>query len=333
MDFTAFKTAFMKEGVVHFPSSAIQNPRVSICVVTYQHAQYIEQCLESLLSQQTSYKFEILVAEDSSDDGTRDICVKYAERHPETIRLLLHNRSNNINIGGRPTGRFNFTYNLYEARGKYITLCDGDDYWTDPLKLQKQVDALENNEDAVICFHNVGLLKDGKIEHDFRTREVPEITDIYDLANGNFIHTPSVMFRNIISEFPQEFFKCPVGDFMLYLLLAKHGKIIKLPDEMAMYRYQSNETSWTNASGDYRSQRWIVMYYYLARVLAPHPVSKLFYNKYENHLRFWVKKHIKNSAQGLARTLIEDVYKELNKSKDSDYDELQHFIGHYKLSS
>src|SRR5690606_4409195 len=114
------------------------NPVVSVCVQTYQHAPYIRECLDSILMQKTDFPFEILLGEDESSDGTREICIEYAEKFPDKIKLFLHRRENNIQIFGYPTGRFNFLTNLYSSNGKYIAICEGDDYWTDSDKLQKQ---------------------------------------------------------------------------------------------------------------------------------------------------------------------------------------------------
>ena len=122
----------------------LEFPLVSICVQTYQHAPYIAECLEGLLKQKTTFPYEIILGEDESNDGTRDICKAYAKKYPEIIRLFLRRREDVIYINGNATGRYNFIQNLRTARGKYIALCEGDDYWTDPLKLQKQVIFLEN---------------------------------------------------------------------------------------------------------------------------------------------------------------------------------------------
>lgn len=148
-----FKTKYEYKSVVENKNDVSEDPIISVCVQTYQHADYIEDCLKGILMQETDFKYEILLGEDASSDGTREICIKYAKNHPDKIRLFLHHRENNIKINGSPTGRFNFLYNLYTAKGKYIALCEGDDYWTDPYKLQKQVDFLEANPDLAMCTH------------------------------------------------------------------------------------------------------------------------------------------------------------------------------------
>jgi len=139
MDFIGFKNKYEVKKVVENNNSAPTKPIISVCVQTYNHSNYIRHCLNSILEQQTNFDFEILLGEDASTDGTREICIEYAEQYPDKIRLFLHHRENNIKIGDQPTGRFNFLYNLFSAKGKYIALCEGDDYWTDPFKLQKKV--------------------------------------------------------------------------------------------------------------------------------------------------------------------------------------------------
>jgi len=136
---------YQKVPVREYSNQVNKKPVVSVCVQTYQHVNYIKDCLDGILMQKTTFPSEILLGEDASTDGTREVCIEYAEKYPKKIRLFLHHRKNNIKINGSPTGRFNFLYNLYSARGKYIAICEGDDYWTDPYKLQKQVDFLDVN--------------------------------------------------------------------------------------------------------------------------------------------------------------------------------------------
>ena len=132
-------------------------PLVSVCIQTYQQNNYIKECLDAVISQKTNFRFEIILGEDESNDGTREICIEYGNKHPDKIRLFLRSRKDVIFIDGKPTGRYNFIENLKASKGKYIALCEGDDYWTDPYKLQKQVDFLENNSDHVACCHNAKI--------------------------------------------------------------------------------------------------------------------------------------------------------------------------------
>src|SRR5690606_9572949 len=119
MNFQEFKKEYQKVPVEEFPSNVPDSTKVSVLVQTYNHAPYIRQCLDGILMQETDFDFEILLGEDASTDGTREICIEYAQEHPDKIRLFLHSRENNISINGRPSGRFNFCNNLFEANGEY----------------------------------------------------------------------------------------------------------------------------------------------------------------------------------------------------------------------
>lgn len=234
-----------KKTVIKVSHQCSQQPIVSVCITAFNHSQFIDQCLESVLMQQTNFDFEICLGEDHSNDNTREICQAYAHKHPDKIRLFLHNRENVIFVDGKPTGRFNFLYNLQNARGKYIALLDGDDYWTDPLKLQKQVDILDNNSACGICFHAIEAVKNGLVTRNTSTEPLfkngnTTFTRAELLREGNFIATLSVMIRKAFlpDEMPDVFNKFTVGDFGLYLLaLNKQDfNLIYLSDCMAHYR-------------------------------------------------------------------------------------------------
>lgn len=247
---------------------------VSICVVTYNHKDYIKQCLDGILMQQTNFPIEIILGEDESSDGTREICKDYAKKHPDIIKLFLRKREDVIYINGRPTGRFNFMENLKESKGKYIALCEGDDYWTDPLKLQKQVDFLEMNQNYNICFHKVKILyqEEGVIKIDNIAREVIDTTNVNDLANGNFIHTPSVVLRNNF-DLPEWFSKSPIGDWTLYMIAIKDRKIKKIEDIMAVYRVHM-DSIWSSKSEYDRIIATIKSFKMLLKFKQIHPETK-----------------------------------------------------------
>jgi glycosyltransferase involved in cell wall biosynthesis len=238
MNYQEFLSTFEKKEVTVYQDIVTKNPLVSVCVQTFQHAGYIEECLEGILMQQTTFSIEIVLGEDQSTDGTREICMRYAEKYPEKIRLFLHHRENNIAIGGDPSGRFNFVYNLYNARGKYIALCEGDDYWTDPLKLQKQVDFLEGNNNYVCCFHPCNL----KIESQptITKQNIEKIKYDYTIENllthWN-IPTASIVFRKPKNlQWPAWFVEVASGDIALLMLLFDFGKFKLIEQHMSVYR-------------------------------------------------------------------------------------------------
>lgn len=227
MNFQEFKVNFQKQPVKEYPNHVPGNPIVSICVQTYNQVEFIEDCLKSILMQKTDFLFEILLGEDSSSDGTREICKAFADKNPDKIRLFLHERENNIKVGKSNTGLFNSLYNFYSARGKYIAYCDGDDYWDDPLKLQQQVSFLDNNPDYVLAYHQAIMV----------TREGKEIkeTNFLDLTKKDFsseelkkvLVQPVIStwcFRNKIQDIPIELTRTLNADNFWISLLGFHGE-------------------------------------------------------------------------------------------------------------
>lgn len=140
-------------------------PLVSICCLTYNHAPFIQDCLDGFLSQQVNFPIEILIHDDASTDGTDEIIRKYAGQHPDII-FPLYEKENQYSQGN--AGRMDIRFNYSRARGKYIAYCEGDDYWTDPMKLQRQVDFMEAHPDYSVCFHRCKRLntRTGKFIND-----------------------------------------------------------------------------------------------------------------------------------------------------------------------
>lgn len=224
-------------------------PSVSIVMITYAHESYIQQAITGVLEQECDFEIELIVSNDCSPDKTNSIVHQIIKTHPKSyfVKYTNHRKTK----GMIP----NFIWALKQAKGKYLAFCEGDDYWTDPLKLQKQVDFLEKNPDYNICFHKVQLYnqKDQIFTNDTITRQVPDSTDMTELAKGNYIHTPSVLLRNNFS-LPNWFSKVPVGDWSLYMIAVKDKKIKKLEDTMAVYRV-NEEGVW---SGKTRLDRMLM---------------------------------------------------------------------------
>jgi len=224
--------------------------KVSVEMITFRHELYIRQAIEGVLIQETNFDFELVIADDCSPDSTSEIVKSIIKNHPkgDKIKYFRHKE----NIGMQPNGMF--AYN--QCHGKYIALCEGDDYWTDPLKLQKQVDFLENNLEYVLCFHQVDILKlDGEIVEDFITKVPDDYETIEALATfGNYIHTPSVVFRNVIKEFSFEFELSPIGDYFFYIMLAEHGKLKYLKEKMAVYRFGSG--IYSKLGDNQKNKKW-----------------------------------------------------------------------------
>jgi len=223
-------------------------PLVSVCMITYNHEAYIKLAIEGVLMQNTNFDIELIIADDCSTDQTESIINQIIENEARAsnIKYFRHTK----NQGMIP----NFVFSLQKCQGKHIALCEGDDYWTDPFKLQKQVDFLEGNPEYNICFHNVKIYNQekGHFEKDTITRNVPETTTILDLARGNFIHTPSVVIRNDF-RMPKWFNKVILGDWSLYMLAIKGKKLFKFGDEMAVYRMH-DQSIWSKLDQEKRNK-------------------------------------------------------------------------------
>lgn len=222
-------------------------PLVSVCVTTYNHELYIAEALESILAQETDFDFEIILGEDDSSDNTRAICVEYAEKYPDKVRLFLNDREDVIYIDGVATGRWNLINNLNHARGKYIALLEGDDYWICDKKLQTQVDFLEKNTGYAICFHNSYVLNT-KNSHETKMTEYQDFSwsgldrsidqySLSDLISSPLCPTASVVFRKPeVFEFPEWFNKVPSGDMALEAIVCGNSKIKYLDYFCSVYR-------------------------------------------------------------------------------------------------
>jgi hypothetical protein len=188
--------------------------------------------------QETDFEYEFIIGEDDSSDGTREIVKSYKEEYPERIRLLLNSREDVIYIDGRPTGRWNFANNIKHARGQYIALLEGDDYWTASDKLKAQASFLDTHPTCAMCFHAVKKKheKEGKIQISGQAL-TKGIYTVEDLLERNFITTCSVMFRSgLINGFPDWYYSVPMGDWPLHILNAQHGDIGYIDRAMAVYR-------------------------------------------------------------------------------------------------
>ncbi len=213
---------------------------VSVCMIAYNHEEYIVQAVESALEQQTDFPYEIVIGEDCSTDRTRELLVGLQQRHPDRIRLLLPEK----NLGMMP----NFIQTLNACRGRYIALLEGDDYWTDARKLQQQVDFLERNPDFVICFHKARVVYE-RIAGESHVSNVNQksVSTIEDIIGGWFMMTATIVFRReAMPEFPAWFSRVLNGDYALQLLLThRGGKIYFLDQEMAVYRrHDTGAYSW-----------------------------------------------------------------------------------------
>ncbi|HTG01793.1 MAG TPA: glycosyltransferase [Nitrospirota bacterium] len=203
--------------------------KVSVAIVTYNHEKYLAKALDSVLMQRTGFDFEIVVGEDHSTDKTREILVDYQQKHPQKFRIFL----NETNMGMYRNG----AQVLEACSGEYIAMLDGDDYWTSPDKLQKQVDFLDAHADCAICYHNARIVyEDGSREPtSYRPRQ-KQFSTVNDLFLDNFIPTCAVLFRNgLFGRLPAWVGALKMGDWLIHILNALHGRIGYLDETMAVY--------------------------------------------------------------------------------------------------
>lgn len=215
-------------------------PLVSVCVPAYQHEKFIAECLDSILMQQTNFPFEVLVGEDESSDRTREICKEYANKYPDKIRLFLRDRKTSqlYDESGDLLHRFNVKWLRKSSRGKYIALCEGDDYWTNKHKLQNQVDFLETHPDYSMCFHNAEVIYTFKSDsHPFSDIKEGEYSGV-QVYESRLIPTASVVFVKECIEHKDYIFNANFffGDLILFLTLAECGKLWYFNEMWSVYR-------------------------------------------------------------------------------------------------
>jgi len=237
-----FNLQFFLENYQKVPIKEVENqvdaqkPLVMVCVCAFNHEKYIAQCLNSIVSQKTNFAYGIYVGEDDSKDNTRNICLEFAKKYPKKIKLILHNQKNKTQHYGRPSGKFNVIYGLLCTEAKYIAFCDGDDYWTDPFKLQKQFDLLEKHKEYVGCHANVNFLfkQTGEIKVAHKKPIVD--LDTLQLLKKNPIVTLSAMVRNRPDIAQEWMINTPLGDLSIYLSSVQHGKMVYLDEIVGVYR-------------------------------------------------------------------------------------------------
>jgi glycosyltransferase involved in cell wall biosynthesis len=240
-------------------------PLVSVTVPTYQHVNYIRNCLDGILTQNTDFPYEILLGEDGSTDGTREICKEYAEKYPNIIRLFLRDRDTSCYRPKDIFVCFNWFFLLISARGKFVAICEGDDYWIDPDKLQKQVTFLEDNPECSWCFHPARIVYADAKGLDCIVRPIPipknhkfSAKDIIRGGGGFYITASSMFHTQAITPPPDWYLSASAGDYALALLASCKGEAGYIDDIMCVYRrnvpgsWSQRVSSWRNLLIHYR---------------------------------------------------------------------------------
>ena len=209
--------------------------KVSVAILTYNHEKYIAQALDSILMQQVDFNYEIVIGEDCSTDKTRDILIDYQKRHPDKMHLIL----NEQNIGGMLNEK-----QVHRAcQGEYIAWHEGDDYWTSPHKLKKQVDFLDNHPECSGCFHAVKVFYEDDSREEYISPEPDNARELFieDLLQYTIVYTCAFMHRNTIFDaLPDWYYTSSIGDLEFYLVIAQQGSIGYIDEMMAAYRVHAS---------------------------------------------------------------------------------------------
>lgn len=240
---------------------------VSINCITYNHENYIREALDSFLMQKTNFNYEILIHDDASTDNTAEIILEYERKYPNIVKPIIQKENQQSQGIKKVSHRFNHT----RAKGKYIAFCEGDDYWIDDNKLQKQVDYMESNPNCTFCFHNAYVLQNEKKSSSSRL-VIPWLSENRKFYYGKsinyfsgelqllgFIPTASFMFpRYVLDNPPEWFFEAPVGDNPIKLIASSFGYAHYINEPMCIYRFNvpnSATTKWRNSSLNQAVQR------------------------------------------------------------------------------
>jgi glycosyltransferase involved in cell wall biosynthesis len=223
------------------------HPLVSVRVATYNHEKYIAQCIEGILMQKTAFPVEVIIGEDCSTDKTCEIVFSYQRKHPEKIHVIAT---------GKNIGPAQNSLRIQSAcRGKYHAMCEGDDYWIDPLKLQKQVDFMEAHPEIPMCLHNAFWIDEAKnTARLFYPSPLKEILTFEEISRI-FTPTASILARSsVIADLPEWRIHVWAGDLLFKLWCAHHGNLGYLNEIMSVYRKNPNglsvKTSFKKASSE-----------------------------------------------------------------------------------
>ena len=287
--------------------------KVSVCMITYNHEQFIGRAIESVMMQKTDFDYELVIGEDCSTDRTRAVVVDYAGRYPDRIRPLLRER----NLGMNP----NFIQTFQNCRGEYVALLDGDDYWTDPLKLQKQADHLSSYPDHAACFHAVNFINEN-VSKGQKISRPPGRRGDYSLSDvlGDkyyWIQTSSVLVRNhLIDEFPEWFYEMPMGDLPFIILNAQKGRIGYIDEVMSVYRIHEGGL-WSQSPETFDFERAITARDILIRNLddeSKQILRKVKYLLYLDLLRSYISKGDRKLTKMIATKGLKGFYYSKDRS-------------------
>lgn len=199
-------------------------------MITYRHEQFIEEAINGILMQECDFEIELILVNDCSPDGTDELVKKIIERHPRSglVNYIRHDKNKGMMA--------NFIFSLQQCNGEYVALCEGDDYWTDSLKLQKQVNFLDANRDYVLSFHNATILNSHRNVSGVFNKFLKSDYTPNEILKNWITPTASMVFRNVITEFPLFLKEAAHGDLALRVYLCEFGKVGASNEIMSVYR-------------------------------------------------------------------------------------------------
>jgi glycosyltransferase involved in cell wall biosynthesis len=251
------------------------NPLVAVWMVAYNHEKYIAQAIEGIVNQKSDFKFKLFIGEDCSTDATKKICLKYKKAFPDIVEVRSGDK-NSIIINTK------WAYSsCFNSGAKYIAMCEGDDYWTDPYKLQKQADFLEKNPNIAGCFHDAIVVdEDNKVIKDNYYAPSKEVFNQRDcLVWGGASATCSVFFRSLVLNDMPEWFARAMCDYTLDLLISEYGDIAHIKGSMGAYRIHKGG-AWQGTDSHTNNESVLMRY----KVCLTNPkfkknYSNFFYNR------------------------------------------------------
>ena len=263
--------------MIYFPRfiEMKRNILVSVCMITYKHEQFIAQAIEGVLMQEADFEIELIIADDASPDNTESIVNHYVNNHPKGPLIRYTKHEKNLGI------MRNFIWALKQCKGEYIAICEGDDYWTDPGKSQKQVDFLEQNKDYVICFGNCEVLDQlgNKVKTSKLHKEQMIDYNEIELVKAPLIPTLTVLFRNF-GDYNINY-KITNGDALLFAYLSKFGRAKFLNFNFGSYRIHSTGV-WSQKSKINRKREACKTKWAIFQVVEKNLKSHALYSYYLN---------------------------------------------------
>lgn len=264
---------------------------VSICCLVYNHKKYIRQALDSFLMQETNFKFEILINDDCSTDGTTEIIKEYEEKYPDIIKPLYHSE-NQYSKSYRQGNMMSITFNFPRVQGKYTAMCEGDDFWTDKHKLQKQFDFMQSNPDCAFCAHTVRCTNENgtpikqiiPLESTVKTGTITSEEAVDDICRLPYMfQTSSYFFRSeylkeMVENTPEFFEYSSSMDILFMLYFSSKGTVHYINEEMSCYRHNSSSSIMCDltANNPKKNEKMIKRY-------TEHHKSLCAYNEYTEH--------------------------------------------------